>query len=128
MAPPATPPTRAPMAAPSHPPASAPTPAPTAAPPPAPIAVRSPGVAHATRATTRSVGATNDRMRISFGPPLFPAAARSVSFTNRAGQVAEQMDRFRIGVRRFAAVRQRVGVRSAPYPPGAAARLDVVGG
>src|SRR5438132_1487109 len=74
MAPPATPPTTAPIAAPSHPPAIAPIPAPTAAPPPAPIAVRSPGVAHPSRAATTN--ATIRKCRIG---PLLCALAHSRS-------------------------------------------------
>src|SRR6266849_2486137 len=66
MAPPATPPTSAPMAAPSQPPATAPTPAPTAAPAPAPMAVRSPGVAHAARAATTEANKRNCRIPTSY--------------------------------------------------------------
>src|SRR5438132_2758602 len=76
MAPPATPPTTAPIAAPSHPPAIAPIPAPTAAPPPAPIAVRSPGVAHPPKAA--ATNATIRKCRIA------PSLAAS-SFTIHAG-------------------------------------------
>src|SRR3989442_4399932 len=76
MAPPATPPTTAPIAALSQPPAIAPIPAPTAAPPPAPIAVRSPGVAYPPRAI--AMNATIRTCRI--GPLLL----RARSFTIHA--------------------------------------------
>src|SRR5207237_8015391 len=117
MAPPATPPTTAPIAAPSHPPAIAPMPAPTAAPPPAPIAVRSPGVAQPPRAA-----ATNTTIRKCRIGPLLLALAHS-----RSMPALVRSRTARDGRLRCWACRKTVQLSAAPavLSPGQVSKLAV---